>query len=176
MLGAEGLPTKRLYFAPGFLKRYRPQNQGTVTTSPHEGRQYGSFLAAAKILVLLFEFTVGVHLLRRRSEVLLFDRFIHDLLVDPVRYRLGRVKIWMRWILKLAPTPDLVVIVTAPPATIQARKQEVPLAETIRQVGAYQALGRTFRRAVHVQNDGDPDLIAREIVERISSYQNAARA
>lgn len=156
-LKAEGEDFESYYFAPGYLKRYRPKAIRTVTTNPHEGRQYGPIRTLAKICLMLFEFRMGIRQVRKSGQLVLFDRFIHDLLVDPVRYRMGRVRWWMRLLLKLAPKPDLVVIIVAPPEVIRSRKQEVPVEETERQVAAYRELSDSFRRAIVIENSGRPE-------------------
>ncbi|MCU4653757.1 hypothetical protein N8I71_13010 [Roseibacterium sp. SDUM158016] len=157
------------YFAPGFLKRYRPKGDGSITTKPHEGRQYGTVLVLAKIMLMLFEFRMGVPRLRRETKLALFDRYIHDLLVDPRRYRMDHLRLWMRAMLKIAPEPDLVVIVSAPADVIQARKQEVPPEETVRQVAAYEALGQSFSNAVVVRNIGAPEAAAQTVLDRLDA-------
>jgi len=155
------------YFAPGFLKRYRPKAARTVTTAPHEGRQYSQIVALAKVLLFLYEFRLGTRSERKKHDALVFDRYIHDLLVDPFRYRLGASRWWMRLLLKLAPQPDLAVIVTADAAEIQQRKSEVPFEETVRQVAAYRALAGCFRKSLLVENIGDPEAVARGVVQEI---------
>jgi len=53
------------------------------------------------------------------------------------------------------PQPDLVFILDAPPEIIQARKQEVPFAESARQRAAYLALVPHLR-AAHVIDAAQP--------------------
>ncbi len=166
-LTARGVDFARYYFAPGYLRRYRPSGTPTVNTNPHEGRQYGTGRVLLKILLMLFEFNMGLPWVKRRNPLVLFDRFIHDLLVDPRRYRLGRARWWMRALLKLAPRPDLVIIITAPPDVIQTRKQEVPPEETARQVAAYRQAARLFPRAIEIENTGAPEITARRITDEI---------
>lgn len=151
------LPWVAKYFAPGFLPRYRQCTSGGVTTAPHAGRQYPALVVLAKVLLMLFEFTMGIAQLRKGSDIVLFDRFIHDLLVDPVRYRMGRVRWWMRALLWLAPRPDLLIVVTAPARVIHTRKQEVPFEETARQDVAYRVLAERFSRAIVIENTGAPE-------------------
>lgn len=158
---------ERYYFAPGYLKRYRPSGMPTVNTNPHKGQQYGAGLVLLKVLLMLFEFNMGLPKVKRRKVLVLFDRFIHDLLIDPRRYRMGRVRWWMRVLLKLAPRPDLVVIITAPPEVIQARKQEVPPEETARQVAAYRQAKGLFPRTIGVENTGNPAITARRIIDAV---------
>lgn len=164
-----GIDFSARYFAPGFLRRYRPRGDATITTRPHEGRQYGPVLILAKILLMLFEFRCGVARLRRQPRMILFDRYILDLLVDPRRYRMGHLRGWMRALLRLAPRPDLLVILTAPPAMIQARKQEVPPEETARQLAAYEALARQGSPALIVHNTGSPEDAAALVLARLEA-------
>lgn len=168
-LSAQGVSHCYRYFAPGYLERYRPKGDGSITTNPHEGRQYGPVLIVAKISLMLFEFRMGLRRLRREHDLALFDRYIHDLLVDPKRYRLGHMRWWMRTMLRVAPTPDLLVIISAPPDVIQARKQEVPPEETVRQVAAYEALTEAVPNAVIIHNIGTPQAAVSEILEKLET-------
>jgi len=156
------------YFAPGYLKRYRPKGDGEITTNPHEGRQYGTVLIVVKISLMLFEFRMGLGPLRRQHDLALFDRYIHDLLVDPRRYRMSHLRWWMQALLRAAPAPDLMVIITAPTDVIQARKQEVAPEETARQVDAYKALGARMQNAVLISNDRTPQAAADAVLARLT--------
>jgi thymidylate kinase len=158
----------RCYFAPGFFRRYRQKSAASVTIAPHEGRQYGWLLAGAKISLLLLEFILGVWSLRRNGGgVVLFDRYILDLLVDPIRYRLSRVGGWMRVVLLLAPKPDLLVVISAPAEMIQARKREVPIEETMRQLTEYKMLANKFKNSMVVENVTDPSDAADAVLSRL---------
>ena len=65
--------------------------------------------------------------------LVLIDRYYFDFLVDQLRYRMrvppGLVRLGYRCL----PKPDLVLLLDAPMEVLQARKQEVPRAETQRQ-------------------------------------------
>lgn len=152
------------YFAPGFLKRYRPKGDGSITTDPHEGRQYGPALIVPKIALMLFEFYMGLPKLRREARLSLFDRYIHDLLVDPRRYRMDHLRWWMQAMLKAAPPPDLLFIISAPADVIQARKQEVSPEETARQVLAYEALADQLPNTVIIHNTTTPETAANAVL------------
>lgn len=157
------------YFAPGYLKRYRPKGDGSITTNPHEGRQYGPALIFAKLSLMLFEFHMGLPRLRDKYRLVLFDRYIHDILVDPRRYRMELLRGWMRWMLNGAPKPDLLVIISAPADMIQARKQEVPPEETARQVAAYEALVDNLPNTVIIRNDTTPEAAAAAVLTKLEA-------
>jgi O-antigen/teichoic acid export membrane protein/thymidylate kinase len=75
-----------------------------------------------------------------RMSLVIHDRHLVDALVDPRRYRYTGPAWLLRLIWRLVPKPDLVILLHAPAEVVQRRKQEVPLAETARQLEAYRGL------------------------------------
>jgi thymidylate kinase len=75
-----------------------------------------------------------------RSSFVVFDRYFHDLLVDPRRYRYGGPKWLPRFFSRLVPLPDLVFVLDAGEQVILSRKGEVQIAEVQRQREAYRRL------------------------------------
>ena len=68
------------------------------------------------------------------KQIFIFDRYAHDLLIDPVRYRYSLNENITRIILKFFPHPDLWVIMSGNPKIIWKRKKEVKLKIIINQV------------------------------------------
>ncbi len=91
---------------------------------------------------------VNVYPAKIRSTMISFDRYYHDLLVDPKRYRYSGPKWLAHLVGKLIPKPDLWILLDAPADVLQARKQEVTLEESQRQRRAYLNLMRAFPNAV----------------------------
>jgi len=119
---------------------------GPPATDPH-GQAPRSYLGSiAKMIYLLFAYIAGwrvnvrPHL--RRSGLVIFDRYFHDTLVDPVRYRYAGPMWLVRLVGKLIPKPDLWILLDAEPDILQSRKQEVSPQETARQRNAYLALAQ----------------------------------
>jgi thymidylate kinase len=77
-----------------------------------------------------------------QNALLLHDRHMLEVQIDPKRFRFAGPKWLARWITRLIPKPDLVIVLDAPAEVLQSRKQEVPLAETARQLDAYRTLTR----------------------------------
>jgi thymidylate kinase len=118
---------------------------GPPVADPHSAQARSLILSAAKLLYLLVDYST-IHVWRwwfwwkRCSVLIIFDRYYHDLLVDPKRYRYG-APIWLaRWIGHLVPRPDLWILLDASPEVIRSRKREVTLEESCRQCDAYRAL------------------------------------
>jgi len=101
---------------------------------------------------------------RVRSTLVIFDRYYHDILADPRRYRYGAPLVWARLLGRMVPQPELVFVLDAPPEVIQARKQEVSFSESARQRDAYLTLARQLR-AAHVIDVARPlDTVVAEVI------------
>jgi thymidylate kinase len=113
---------------------------GTDATNPHGSQARGRLGSMLKILYFLVDYTAGYFWKVRpllKDSLVVFDRYYHDILVDPRRYRY-RGPMWLvRWGAKLVPKPDIFVLLDAPPEVLYSRKQEVAFAETVRQREAY---------------------------------------
>lgn len=167
-LAERGVNISQFYFAPGFFRRYRPRetDKVTITTNPHDFGQYHPVVAVAKLILLLTEFVAGIRKYRSSNELLIFDRYIFDLYVDPLRYRLARLPKFILSLVRFAPRPDLVVVVRAPYDVIQARKSEVSSSETKRQLEDYGRL-EWGREVMLLDNTGPINKVIEPLVEKI---------
>jgi thymidylate kinase len=143
-------------FAPS-LRQLLGRPAGS-TSSPH-GRaprsSVTSLLRAAYWCLYALITRVSLRWAKTRSALILNDRILCDVLVDPVRYRYGGP----RWALRLAnwlsPKPDLLILLAGDPETIQARKRELSVAETGRLIDAYARLTARLPSR-HVIDTGQP--------------------
>jgi thymidylate kinase len=157
---------------PVMVFHTRPKfGRATVSQSiddPHGGMPYGSMRGSLKLAFWLLDYwwSLGGMRLRHRlnrgraSPVVLFDRYIIDLLVDPRRARLERFDWLCRVAVRLAPRPDSLYILQAPLTVVQSRKCEVPPEETRRQATAYSKLASQWRGAVVIDTDRPVDQLA----------------
>jgi thymidylate kinase len=151
-------------FAPAFREvRYyhmrprvigrKPGNQGPVT-DPHGQLPRGKAASVVKVMDLLGDYLLG-YLVRIRPAVMrttlvLFDRCFYDLLVDSRRIRYGGPPWLLKVAVSLAPRPELVLLLDAPPEVLWTRKQEVPFDEVARQRTEYLNLARSLRATIVV--------------------------
>ncbi|NOT40053.1 MAG: hypothetical protein HOP13_06145 [Alphaproteobacteria bacterium] len=132
--------------------------------NPHGRAPRGLFLSTLKLGYFAVVYTAGwlstVWLLRRRSHVVLFDRYYHDILADPLRYRNGAPAWTVRFFARFVPRPDLFLILDASPNTVRARKAEVSAAESERQHAAYRALAHEIPGAHLVDANAAAEIVA----------------
>ncbi|MGP8226081.1 MAG: hypothetical protein ACLQGT_07985 [Terracidiphilus sp.] len=122
----------------------------TINPDPHGKTPRSAMTSVAKIVVWLLEEWYANFFQDKKEALLICDRYYHDLLVDPIRYRYGGPMSLAQFIGTLMPRPGLWVLLDAPAEILQARKQEVPAEETARQRQAYLSLVRKQRKYVIV--------------------------
>jgi thymidylate kinase len=127
---------------------------GAAVTDPHGQRPRGLLMSLAKVLFLLADYFVGflaqVAPAIRRSQLLIFDRYIYDLLIDCKRIRYGGPLWLLRFVARIVPRPDLVILLDAPAEVLWSRKQEVPFEEVVRQREAYLQVARGMSSTIIV--------------------------
>jgi thymidylate kinase len=122
-----------------------------------------------------------------RGELVVFDRYYHDILVDSRRYRYGGPE-WLLHLLKhaLPQRQALFVVLDAEDNVILSRKQEVTIEELRRQRQRYAELADTLPGCISVRTDiGQQQTVqqvlksvgvhlAKRFEERFTSPANAA--
>ena len=103
---------------------------------------------------------------RNRGTVLkIYDRYFHDVLVDPQRYRFGGSRSLALWLSRAVPPLDLAVFLDVTADVLRHRKTEVPPEETERQRAAYLALAQVVPNSLVVDGTGSLD----EVVMHVKS-------
>jgi thymidylate kinase len=166
--------TRVVHLRP-FLGRRRSQS-GPVT-EPHAERARGTLSSALKLGYWLLDYTMGYLVQTRpaltRSNLILYDRYYPDLLVDPVRYRYGGSMRLVRRLASLVPQPDLYIVLDVPPAEIHKRKSELPMEEIDRQRGTYARLAREIPNAHLIDASTAPSRVGIEVDRVILDYMES---
>ena len=161
-LAHEGCIVKVRHLKPLFVITKRDE-ANTIVVDPHGRPPRSALLSVAKIIVWLLE-EWCVNCFQDRSETLLiYDRYYHDLLIDPKRYRYGGPQWAAKLVGKLIPQPRLWVLLDASAQVLQERKQEVPLEETMRQRQAYLAFVHDQRNYVIIDASQSLDRVIADV-------------
>jgi thymidylate kinase len=164
----------RFHWRPGFLRGRKFSTMHSST--PHSARTYGTAVSLIKLVFLYCDWLLGYGLkltpLRSRGIVVMFDRHLMDMLIDPQRYRFGAPLSFVQCAVRLLPQPNLIIVLDAPASIVQARKQEVKPEETDRQLRAYRALADGHPSAKIFDATRPPRELAREIVELLFGYMS----
>lgn len=125
-----------------FVLHRRPQLVYRTAVASREGSiehygkaPHGRFRSAVKLAAMWLDWLAGYFVLVRRRQaqgiLVVADRHsLLDMLVDPLRYRYGGSPRWVERAMRLLPMPDAVVLLDAPTAVLQSRKQELSATQT----------------------------------------------
>ena len=152
--GKSALATGLMDSTRGAFRRYRvfhlrpmlvgkSKSVGPVT-DPHGQPPRSSLISCLKLVAYVLDYAVGYWIVIRpltaRSGFVVFDRYYQDLLADPRRFRYSGSAWLVRVLSHIVPSPDLVLLLDAPPAVTLSRKREVAPAEARRQRRSYLSL------------------------------------
>ena len=152
--GKSTLATGLVAATQGVFRRYRlfhlrpmllgKRKAAGPATDPHGRPPRSSLVSTLKLLAYVLDYALGYWIVIRplvaRSGLVVFDRYYQDLLADPRRFRFSGPAWMVRMLGRLVPSPDLVLLLDAPPAVTLSRKREVEPAEARRQRHAYLSL------------------------------------
>jgi thymidylate kinase len=132
-------------FVPGLKSLFARSGEPRQTDTPHLLEPRSAPVAVLRVCYwFVFNF-ISRFTLRSavaRARLVMYDRHFIDILVDQRRYRYAGPHWIIRMLCRLAPTPDLVILLDAPASVLQSRKQEVPFEVTVEQCAAYRNLLR----------------------------------
>jgi hypothetical protein len=102
--------------------------------------------------------------------LLVHDRYMIEIVVDPKRFRFSGPARLAGIFRRLTPPLDLVILLDAPADVLQSRKQEVPFEETQRQREAYRALVRRMPNGRVVNADRPVEQVIEDVKRTILQH------
>jgi hypothetical protein len=156
----------------------RARADGPVT-EPHREAPYPRWLSLAKLSFVYLDHLVGWFVLlrprlRAGGDVVL-ERGWWDLGVDPRRYRLHPHPTALAVLGRLLPPPDLTLLLEGDPAVISARKGELSVVETARQLDAWRAVVPRRHQAYAVDVTSPPRETARQVATAVAAARRRQR-
>ncbi len=145
---------------------------------PHRARPSGTLGSLVRLGYYLLDYLGGyartIYPALVRREVILFDRYVYDMIGDPGRSRIALPPWLTRTAARLIPLPRWAFFIRVTPEEVHRRKQELSL-DAIRALN--DRYGDLVARGmlIAVDNDGAPEAAAAAIVDRIVA-DRAARS
>lgn len=169
-----------------FVLHRRPQlisrpaaNQPQGVIAHYGKRPHGRLLSAVKLTAIWLDWLLGyflcIHRRRTQRVLVVADRHaLLDMLVDPLRYRYGGSPRWVRTAVDCLPMPDGVILLDAPTAVVQARKQEITAEKTAELRRRYLRLIQEVQHGFVVDASQQPDRVTADIWQLIFKLENDA--
>lgn len=165
------------HLRPGLLPplgriKDREHDATSKAANPHADPPSGYLLSLVRLAYYFLDYTMGYWLLVRpviakSPTLVLYDRYAHDIMLDPKRVRIKLPQWILRVFANLVPKPDLIICLHAAPEVLASRKQELPADEIKRQVNDLRAFAEKEKRAVPVNTEATLTESRNQVLESI---------
>jgi thymidylate kinase len=133
-------------FLQAHIMELRPRVMRPVPVNPESKTPRGRLGTFAKLMMFVADYWLGYWLQIRpklvRSTLVVSNRYFDDILVDPRRYRIGKLHAFARWLLPWIPRPELWLVFDVASEVLQTRTREVAAEEAARLRGEYRKVLR----------------------------------
>ena len=165
------------HLRPRRLAGHRESAEPVV--DPHGQPPRGAVTSLAALSFVVLDWWIGywTRIVRQRAKhgLVVFDRHVLDMLVDPLRYRYGGPAWAVRAACRIVPRPDVIIILDAPTSVVRARKQEVTTTESERQNLAYRRLAADITDAHLVDATMTRQQVADTVISIVRRHQDSRR-
>ena len=104
------------------------------------------------------------------KRLIIFDRYAHDLIIDPIRYRFNLPSKISNFILRLFPRPTFWIILNAPINVLEKRKKELPTKELKKQIRAYLNFAKQRKNSIVVNTNNSVQSSLSLIIKKINNF------
>ena len=147
-------------------------DKSTVQANPHKSKKtWPILLNFFRILYWLIIYRFFFYLFGNNSnQLIIFDRYAHDLMIDPIRYKFNLPINIAKFILDLFPNPNLWVVVNAPIKVLEKRKKELPTKELKRQIRTYLNFAKQRKNSIVVNTNNSVQSCLSLIIKKINRF------
>ena len=128
------------------------KDRRTVIKNPHNQKKSSFILSLLRIFSWLVSYKFFFYQ-NKRKRIYFFDRYAHDLLIDPLRYKHSLTQGLTKIILIFFPKPDLWIFLKPSLKIIKSRKNELPISELRRQIKSYTKFFKSQKNVLNLKNN-----------------------
>ena len=147
-------------------------DKSTIQSNPHNSKAtWPILLNFVRILYWLIIYRFFFYLFTNDSkQLIIFDRYAHDLIIDPIRYKFNLPNRITKFILNLFPNPSLWIILNAPIKVLEKRKKELPTKELKKQIRSYLNFAKRRKNSIVVNTNQSTQSSLSVIIKKINSF------
>ena len=147
-------------------------DKSTVQANPHKSKKtWPILLNFFRILYWLIIYRFFFYLFGNNSnQLIIFDRYAHDLMIDPIRYKFNLPINITKFILNLFPNPNLWIVLNAPIKVLEKRKKELPTKELKKQIRSYLNFAKQRKNSIVVNTNNSVQSSLSLIIKKINRF------
>jgi len=130
-------------------------DKSTVQANPHKIKKtWPILLNFIRILYWLIIYRLFFYLFANKPrQLIIFDRYADDLMIDPIRYKFNLPNRITKFILNFFPNPSLWIVLNAPIKVLEKRKKELPTKELKKQIRIYLNFAKQRKNSIVINTN-----------------------
>src|SRR5210317_59676 len=147
-------------------------DKSVVKSNPHNSNVTWPILFNfVRILYWLIIYRFYFYLFANNSrQLIIFDRYAHDLMIDPIRYKFNLPNRITKFILNLFPNPTHWIVLNAPIKVLEKRKKELPTRELKKQIRSYLNFAKKRKNSIVVNTSNSIQSSLSLVIKKINSF------
>ena len=142
----------------------------TIVKDPHREKKITFIMSIIRLLSWLASYKI-FFFINKINKVFIFDRYAHDVLIDPIRYKHNLPKVITRYILSFFPEPDLWIFLKPTLKTIKSRKSELSDSEINRQIKEYVYFFKNKKNVLMLKTSTNSQILLVKIKKKLYSLR-----
>ena len=130
-------------------------DKSTAQANPHKTKKnWPILLNFIRILYWLIIYRLFFYLFANKPrQLIIFDRYADDLMIDPIRYKFNLPNRITKFILNFFPNPSLWIVLNAPIKVLEKRKKELPTKELKKQIRIYLNFAKQRKNSIVINTN-----------------------
>ena len=147
-------------------------DKSTVQANPHKTKKtWPILLNFIRILYWLIIYRLFFYLFANKPrQLIIFDRYAHDLMIDPIRYKFNLPNRITKFILNFFPNPSLWIVLNAPIKVLEKRKKELPTKELKKQIRIYLNFAKQRKNSIVINTNNSVQSSLSLIIKKINNF------
>ena len=147
-------------------------DKSTIEANPHKTKKtWPILLNFIRILYWLIIYRLFFYLFANKPrQLIIFDRYADDLMIDPIRYKFNLPNKITKFILNFFPNPSLWIVLNAPIKVLEKRKKELPTGELKKQIRSYLNFAKQRKNSIVVNTNNSIQSNLSMVIKKINSF------
>ena len=144
------------------------KDKRTTIKNPHSNKKSSFIFSLTRLLSWLISYKI-FFFKNKNFNFLILDRYAHDILIDPLRYKHNLPNILTKFLLSLFPAPDLWIFLNPSLKIILSRKKELPIYELRRQIKKYKIFFSKSKNVLRLNTNIEKKKLIKKIEKKINN-------
>jgi len=159
------------YFKGSMYLHLKPyilfKDRRTIVKDPHSENKSTTIFSLFRLFSWFMSYKI-FFFVNKKKKIFIFDRYAHDVIIDPIRYKHNLPYNITNFLLNIFPKPDLWIYLKPSVKTLKSRKFELSEQELKSQIKKYSTFFRTKKNVLVLNTSNQYKILTNKILKKIN--------